>query len=427
MRIRLVFSMFLADLAVLALAALAASVIRYGTPWVWEPEAARGGLGPLLASLLVGLVVGSYVSTRAWGNGIPRPSYGRALWIWLTMVGTAALFTVMTRTFYSRGFLALATGGWLVLALAYRTAARRRPWTETMVVITGEKGLADDLVRSPNARVLEVLDPLSESPPGPLPEKTTLAVDLRAVLSEEMARFVSSTSLAGYPVRSFTGVYEEHTGRLPIVHLAEGWELSVPVGSRGIYEGVKRMLDTALVIVTSPITLVVGAAIALAIRMESGGPAIFSQARLGRHDEPFTMHKFRTMRVHSESEESRYPLPDDPRLTRVGRLLRRYRADELPQLWDVLLGNVSLVGPRPEWTLLAEEYATTIPVYSQRHLVRPGITGWAQVNFGYADSEADVIEKLSYDLYYVKHMSVWLDLQILGKSFWTVLSGYGAQ
>ncbi|MGH9168718.1 MAG: sugar transferase [Acidimicrobiia bacterium] len=427
MRIRLVFGIFLADLAALAVAAMSASVFRYGTPWVWEPEAARGGLGPLLASLLLGLVVGSYVSTRAWGNGIPRPSYGRALWIWLIMLGAAALFIVMGRPFWSRGFLALVTGGWLVLALAHRAVARRRPWTETMVVITGEKGLAEDLLASPHAEVVEILDPLSDSSHGPPPDKTTLVVDLRAVLSEEMARFVSSTSLAGRPVRSFTGVYEEHTGRLPIVHLAEGWELSVPVGSRGIYEEVKRVLDTALVVLTSPITLSLGLVIAVAIRLDSGGPVIFRQARLGRHGEPFTMYKFRTMRLHAESEESLYPLPDDPRLTRVGRLLRRYRADELPQLWNVLRGDVSLVGPRPEWAVLAVQYAATIPFYSQRHLVRPGITGWAQVNFGYADSEADVIEKLSYDLYYVKHLSVWLDLQVLGKSLWTVLSGYGAQ
>jgi lipopolysaccharide/colanic/teichoic acid biosynthesis glycosyltransferase len=114
-------------------------------------------------------------------------------------------------------------------------------------------------------------------------------------------------------------------------------------------------------------------------------------------------------------------------MTRVGRLLRRFRIDEIPQLWNVLKGDLSLVGPRPERPVFTRRFELTIPFYRYRHLVRPGLTGWAQVNFGYADDEAQTVEKLTYDLYYIKHMSPWLDLQIMGKSLWTVLSGFGAK
>ena len=111
----------------------------------------------------------------------------------------------------------------------------------------------------------------------------------------------------------------------------------------------------------------------------------------------------------------------------MGRLLRRLRIDEIPQLLNVLKGDLSLVGPRPERPVFTEQFERSIPFYSYRHLVRPGVTGWAQVNFGYADSERETVEKLTYDLYYVKHMSPWLDLSILGRSMWTVLSGFGAK
>ena len=297
--------------------------------------------------------------------------------------------------------------------------------SETLVVVTTEKALVDHLMGSPHADVVSVLDPAGTAPDR-LPRGTTLAVDLRAVLSDEMARFVSSCNLAGLPVRSLTSAYEDHTGRLPIVHLHEGWELTVPLARRTAYVQAKRVVDTALVLITLPLSLVLGVIIALAIRVDSRGAAIFRQERIGREGKPFMLYKFRTMRSES-AVQARFAEPRDDRLTRVGRVLRRIRIDELPQLWNVLKGDLSLVGPRPEQGPFVERFSQTIPFYTHRHLVRPGLTGWAQVNFGYADSEADTVEKLSYDLFYVKHLSVWLDIEILGRSVWTVLSGFGAR
>jgi lipopolysaccharide/colanic/teichoic acid biosynthesis glycosyltransferase len=129
----------------------------------------------------------------------------------------------------------------------------------------------------------------------------------------------------------------------------------------------------------------------------------------------------------SETEGPRFASLDDPRITPVGRLLRKLRLDELPQLWNVLRGDLSLVGPRPEQEKFVEEFTREIPFYADRHLVRPGITGWAQVNFGYAETVDQTIEKLKYDLFYVKHMSVWMDLRILLRSVATVLTGSGSR
>jgi lipopolysaccharide/colanic/teichoic acid biosynthesis glycosyltransferase len=133
------------------------------------------------------------------------------------------------------------------------------------------------------------------------------------------------------------------------------------------------------------------------------------------------------MVVDAEKDGPQFATHNDHRLTGAGRWLRRSRLDELPQLWNVLKGDLSLVGPRPERPEFTDVYERSIPFYAYRHLIRPGVTGWAQVNYGYADDDADAIDKLTYDLYYLKHMSPWLDLQILGRSIWTMLSGFGAR
>jgi len=190
---------------------------------------------------------------------------------------------------------------------------------------------------------------------------------------------------------------------------------------------VKRAIDVVLVLLTLPLWLFLAAIIWLAVRLDSTGAAIYRQRRIGRGGEPFMLYKFRTMVIDAEQDGPQFTAANDARLTKVGGLLRRFRADEIPQLLNVLKGDLGLVGPRPERPVFIDQFESTIPFYSYRHLVRPGVTGWAQVNFGYADNEQETVEKLTYDLYYVKHMSPWLDLSILGRSMWTVLSGFGAK
>ena len=411
------------DLSALAVAMLVASLTVFGEPYPWY---ARPGSGTMIASMAFGALLGTFLAFRPAAEGPSRPSYGRAVTIGFVMVGTSAVTIVLTRAFWSRAFVLTATAVWLVLALAQRWVRRRRPWAERMVVISSEKALIGDLLGAPHADVVAVLDPSGEAPEEPMGHGTTIAIDLRAVLSDPMARFVSSSSIAGYPMRSLASTYEEHTGRLPIIHLMEGWELTVPLSGNRPYVRAKRALDTALVLASAPLSVLLGVLIWLAIKIESRGPAIFRQERVGREGRPFTLYKFRTMR-NDWGSGARFAAQDDDRLTRVGKVLRRIRIDELPQLWNVLRGDLSLVGPRPEQQPFVEQFSQTIPFYGHRHLVRPGITGWSQVNFGYADSEADTVEKLSYDLFYVKHLSPWLDLEVLGRSVWTVLSGFGAR
>jgi lipopolysaccharide/colanic/teichoic acid biosynthesis glycosyltransferase len=295
-----------------------------------------------------------------------------------------------------------------------------------LVVVSREKALVEDLHESPHAQVVALLDPTEESPGTPVESGVTLAIDLRAVLSESMAQYVSSASIAGTRIRAFANVYEEHTGRLPMVHLAEGWELSQPV-SRSSYAPVKRVMDVVLVAITAPMWLLICAVVAVVVRMDSPGPILYRQDRVGRDGRVFVLTKFRTMVADAEADGPRFAEEHDPRITRVGRFLRKSRLDEFPQLWAVLVGQLSLIGPRPERPIFVEGYIAEIPFYESRLLVRPGVTGWAQVNYGYADDKAEAVEKLTYDLFYIKHSSFSLDVQIIGKSIWTVLTGFGAR
>ena len=427
MRRRFLLSVLISDLVALVLDFVVASLVVFGTPLLWDANLPGGAsIWPLLALGVAGLLIGSYGSLRMWAQGAPRPSYGRALAIvGFTAAFTAAGLVVARDVYFSRTFLAITFGVFLVGALGHRALRRRRPWTEQLILVTGEKSLSDDLRNADHADVLAVYDPSGDPPSNPEPN-VTLVIDLRPVMSDQMAQFVSSWNLAGYPVSPLSSVYEEYTGRLPMVHLAEGWELSAPV-SRNEYAPFKRFFDIVLTVITAPIWGLMGGLITLAVRLDSKGPAIYRQRRVGRDGELFTLHKFRTMVVDAEPDGPQFAAVGDDRLTRVGRVLRRFRIDEIPQLLNVLKGDLSLVGPRPERPEFTETFEQSIPFYAYRTIVRPGVTGWAQVNYGYADDEADTIEKLTYDLYYVKHMSPWLDLQVLGRSVWTVLSGFGAQ
>lgn len=210
---------------------------------------------------------------------------------------------------------------------------------------------------------------------------------------------------------------------VPLTEVTPGWvfEADLRLRERAIFCRVKRMLDVVIamtgLIFLSPLFPLV----ALLIRLDSSGPVFFRQERVGRFGQTFTMYKFRTMREGAEYGD-RYTADQDPRITRFGTFLRKHRIDEIPQLINVLRGEMSFIGPRAEWNLLVEDYQESIPYYDIRHAVRPGITGWAQVNYPYGSSIADTREKLSYDLYYVRHYSLFLDLSIILKTVFTVLN-----
>ncbi len=382
----------------------------------------------MLGVQMAAMTTMSIATARMSGHGVPRPSYGRMFAIFMGTTALTALFLVLFRdTYFSRRFLILTALGWLVLATSHRILRRHRPWTERIGLITGEKQLAEDLVASPHAEVVWVLSPSFDGAIE-LPDRdVTLAVDLRAILSERVAQHLSSCDVAGYTIRPFTSIYEEHTGRVPLVHLAEGWEISAPLLAVAPWLPGKRVFDVATTAITAPLWLALGLLVGVYVKLASPGPAIFRQERVGKGGAPFTIVKFRTMILDAEKDGPRFATEDDERLIMGGRFLRKSRLDEIPQLWNVLTGEMSLVGPRAEQVPFAETFRQKIPFYEHRHLVRPGITGWAQVNYRYADDQADTIEKLTYDLYYIKHMSPVMDISVLWRSVWTVLTGAGAR
>jgi lipopolysaccharide/colanic/teichoic acid biosynthesis glycosyltransferase len=213
------------------------------------------------------------------------------------------------------------------------------------------------------------------------------------------------------------------TGRTPLGGLAPN-EFGALLPSRQ-YLVIRRGLELLLTVLVMPILLPVIVVVALVVRFDSPGPIFFLQNRVGRRGRVFPMIKFRTM-YHNAGGPS-FTTTDDKRVTRVGHTLRRFRLDELPQLVNVLRGDMSWVGPRPEALTLDEKYVRDIPHFALRGIVRPGVTGWAQVNQGYAHEAEEMRHKLEYDLYYLKHCSLWLDVMIVLRTFAVLFGGAGAR
>ena len=208
--------------------------------------------------------------------------------------------------------------------------------------------------------------------------------------------------------------YEKATGQILVDEITPYWflfaDLQVHCQRR---QALKRAFDIVASTVGIVAALPLLPLVALLIKLGDGGPVFYKQLRVGQNGRSFMLHKFRTMRVGAEPGESVWAVPNDPRVTRVGRFLRRTRLDELPQLYNVLIGQMSLVGPRPERPDFVVQLSEKIPYFNERHLVKPGITGWAQIGFRYGASIEDAKRKLQFDLYYVKNMSIELDLMIL--------------
>jgi sugar transferase (PEP-CTERM system associated) len=234
--------------------------------------------------------------------------------------------------------------------------------------------------------------------------------------------------VSGVPITDLAGIYERVRGEVPIESLKASWLIYGQGFSQGgVRTFIKRSFDLLVSAVMLVVTLPLMLATALAIRLESPGPVIFRQDRVGRGGRAFTCLKFRSMRADAEADgQPRWAAVDDDRVTRIGRFLRKTRIDELPQLINVLRGEMSFVGPRPERPGFVSELKKTIPYYDLRHSVKPGITGWAQVRYSYGASVEDARKKLQFDLYYVKNHSLFLDLLILVETVRVVLFREGA-
>lgn len=257
-----------------------------------------------------------------------------------------------------------------------------------------------------------------------------IVADLRADLPVEWERFLAESALAGVPVYHHKQIAESLTGRVEIEHLSENNFGSLIPGLA--YVTIKFVTDFVAAIVAAVVLAPVMAAAAIVIRLDSPGPILFRQRRMGYRGEPFTVLKFRTMtdRRGAEPSDGRNDAitrVGDDRITRVGRFLRRSRIDELPQIFNILRGEMSWIGPRPEAVVLSEWYERELPFYRYRHIVRPGITGWAQVNQGHVSEVDEVLWKLHFDFYYIKNFTPWLDLLIIFRTVNTILTGFGSK
>jgi sugar transferase (PEP-CTERM system associated) len=223
-------------------------------------------------------------------------------------------------------------------------------------------------------------------------------------------------------------VYEEYTGKIAVENLRPSWMIFSPGFRKSVLLSlVKRGLDVLIAAVGLAILAPVMTVVAIAIRLSSSGPIVYNQRRVGKGGRIFIIHKFRSMRADAEARTGAvWSMENDPRVTAVGRILRRTRLDEVPQLWNVLVGDMSLVGPRPERPEFVTELTAQIPFYGQRHVVRPGVTGWAQIRHSYGASVEDALQKLQFDLFYIKHMSIALDLFIGIETLKTVLVRRGS-
>jgi sugar transferase (PEP-CTERM system associated) len=338
--------------------------------------------------------------------------------------------------------IALLVGAW---SLAPAMLKRQRPGESLLIV--GREELAEALCRDVIAEIdgrwalgsrngsagARRATPAISVDPALLKELIRKEQISRIIVAEpglesrqEIASALLECRLLGVDVVDAVDLYQRLHGKIWLPALAPG-RLVFSEGFRltPSYLLVKRLVDVACAIALLVVAAPIMAVVALLVRLESPGPVLFRQERVGQHGRTFTLFKFRSMVQDAESSGAAWAVKNDARVTRIGRHLRRLHLDELPQVWNVLRGDLSFVGPRPERPVFVEMLREKIPFYELRHFVKPGVTGWAQVCYPYAASVEDSYEKLQYDLYYAKHVSLKLDLAILFRTATHVLFARG--
>jgi lipopolysaccharide/colanic/teichoic acid biosynthesis glycosyltransferase len=324
-------------------------------------------------------------------------------------VSAGFVFCVMVifilRSYYSRAFIGIA----LVVSLFWLYAGQRLFFSANQVRYGFTPGsIIQELKNEWRGNFIEI-----DSPDSPEAfDVLVVSPYQKHPLPPEWTRYVTNMMIQGVPVAHPGTVYEFFMGRLPLKYMAEG--PGVVIRPPRAYFCLKYLCDwTMLAVLGLPALFCLGV-VSLAILCFSGRPVFFVQERIGKNGFPFRMIKFRSMTGAGE-------------ITAIGRLLRKYRIDELPQIWNVLRGEMSFIGPRPETPELTRKYTEKIPFYPYRYSILPGITGWAQVNYGYASVTSENRVKLGFDLYYVKRASLLLDVLIVLKTIKTILVGFGAR
>jgi exopolysaccharide biosynthesis polyprenyl glycosylphosphotransferase len=410
----------------------------YLLPLVWlllmvelyEPHTAanwRRTLRGIAVAAIVGLLGYSLIFTiNQDPNSLPRIGIGVFLLIAsiLTLIWRAVYIRLYTSTGLMRRVLIVGAGkAGTTLAEIYRN---QNPPPFNLVGFVDDdpkkigKRIMGARVIGPSRHLLKLVDELHIS---------DLVVAISGEIKGATFQALLDAQERGIEVTRMPIMYEEMAGRVPIHHLESDWVIRSFVDQvrvSGMYELLKRLIDILGGLTGLAILAFIYPLTALAILIDSGRPIFYSQPRLGMGGKIFTIYKFRTMRQDAEADgEARMAAHRDPRVTRVGNFLRRTRLDELPQFWNVLRGEMSLVGPRAERPELVAQFQKQIPFYRARLLVKPGLTGWAQINYGYVASITETSVKLEYDLYYIKHRTLGMDFQIILRTIGTVLRAAG--
>ncbi|MCP1636531.1 exopolysaccharide biosynthesis polyprenyl glycosylphosphotransferase [Kerstersia gyiorum] len=334
----------------------------------------------------------------------------------IVIYGLAITIALLLRIEVSR-FLLVSSGIMALIWLHIEYVLTEKYARLKLAIIPGGK-YTEELINleSIDGRRLEVLDLQNRRYDGIVADFSNL--------TPEVERFLTQCALQHIAVYNARQIYESLTGRVKIHRMSEN-NIGSLLPSRS-YTIIKWLMDIVLVLLFLPLALLIGLITAILIRLESPGPVIYTQTRIGQGCKPFTIYKFRSMRFDRDAPEQ-FAGEEDPRITRVGRVIRKLRIDELPQFLNILKGDMSLIGPRPEQPSFVQEYDCQIPFYNYRHIVKPGITGWAQVRQGYTASTDETQVKIEHDFYYIKHCSIALDAIIIILTVKIMLTGFGAR
>ena len=440
------------DWAIIIFSQLAAVFIRLG--WVTGAEYLGQHWGSLVAAVAIYFVV-FYA-----GGMYEPPSRSRRLdFDFLPLIVTVVATGITGLLLYARPQMTLGRGIWgisslLILCLAYASRrfflalVRKGFFLRPALLICDHPDRASDLLKlleNNPASLYQVaglvtcgVAPMT-SGVGGLPflgrteelgelveahNASAILLAVSPMRSHELLPHLRPLRYAGVEIMDFISLSEELAGEIPLAHINDEWLMTAALNSSVVrIRKVKRAMDVFVSLIGLipgiPLILLSG----LLIRLTSPGPIIYRQRREGLGGRPYVLFKLRTMRTDAEAGGAVWSRAADSRVTRVGYYLRKWRIDELPQLFNVIRGEMSLVGPRPERPEFTEKLAAFIPFYNERNLVQPGITGWAQINYPYAASMEAAARKLQFDLFYIKNMSFWMDMAILLRTFKTIIVG----
>jgi sugar transferase (PEP-CTERM system associated) len=384
------------DLFARILQALGASALLLSAIYMLLPQLILGRGVFALSALLVGLAVVSWRVAFAWCARRVAPRER------LLLVGTSPAAVALARELHDRR----EDLGVQIVGFIDADPSR----VGAPVINPGVIGTIEDIPAIVRARAVDRVVVSLADARGRLPMDKLLEMKLAGVTFDHLA-----------------SVYEEYIGKIAVENLRPSWLIfSSGFRKTRLLLVIKRLIDIFVAFVGLLLALPILAVLAIAVKLSSAGPVLYRQARVGQHGRIFHVYKLRSMRVDAEAGTGAvWARRNDDRVTSIGRWMRRTRLDEIPQLWNVLLGNMSFVGPRPERPEFVRLLTERIPFYVQRHVVKPGLTGWAQVRYTYGASVEDAVEKLQYDLYYIKNLSIPFDVFIIFETVKTVIRGAG--